>query len=354
MKKDRPLTAVLPSQFAFWPSSPTGSTIQQMYDAGYAGAWHDPVAKAQFRSRIQSSGGSMDGAGISIRNGLYGAGNGQLVPTFRIVEKMLPGCWPGQAQEVGDCVSHSTKNAILVTMCCDISSGKSDEKTGDLEALPEIDPEGIKNGALSSETFYWYRGYSGDGWSCDAAADVACHESGLFLRNNYPELGIDLRRYSGSQAHRYGRSKPPQPIQDAGRKHLAHTATELDSPDEWRDYLANGYGLTTCGGEGWSSKRDDNGFSKRSGSWSHAMAFIGYDDRDEIKKEYGEALVLVLNSWGKWNGGGRRILGTDIDIPEGSFWARVSDCRRRQVIAFAGVVGFKARSLPDLGFSVLG
>lgn len=346
-----PATAFLPRTFDWWDNAPAHLSMQEKYEHGFAGCFADPAGDERFERMILAKGGTLDGEAIAHQARLYGSAVGQLVPTFRVTEHLLPGCWPGAAQERGDCVSHSTKNAALVTMCCDIASGKPDEKTGQVEGLPEIDPEGIREGALSTETFYWYRGYNGDGWHCGTAANVAVSKSGLMPRNNYPELGIDLRNYSGSLAGKYGSKEPPENIQAEGRKHLLHTATKLrgSEPDSWRDYLANGYGLTTCGGEGWSSSRDANGFSERRGSWAHAMAMIGYDDRDVVKKEYGEPLVLILNSWGKWNGGGRRILGTDIDIPEGSFWAKVSSCKNREIIAFAGANGFQARKLPNFG-----
>ncbi len=78
------------------------------------------------------------------------------------------------------------------------------------------------------------------------------------------------------------------------------------------------------------------------------MAYIGADDREEIHRKYGGPLVLVQNSWGIFNTGPRRILGTNIDIPEGSFWARWSDCKRRNHTALAGVTGWERELLPDL------
>jgi hypothetical protein len=82
------------------------------------------------------------------------------------------------------------------------------------------------------------------------------------------------------------------------------------------------------------------------------MACIGYDDRDEIKKKYGEPLVLILNSWGIWNGGGRRILGTDIDIPEGSFWTKWSEVKNRSCTAMSGAMGWPAKKLPSFDLIV--
>lgn len=348
----RPATAWLPRSFQFWPEDDAGHDrtpieVQRMYESGYAGAWYDPEAVEDFDAFVGSQPfGDADGGRIAERNGFAGSAAGQLVLPAAFVEKLLPGCWPGAAQQRGDCVSHGTKNAALVTMCCDIVAAKPDEVSGRVEGLPEIAPEGVTQGALSTEAIYWYRGYSGDGWSCDTAARVACTKAALWPRRSYPDLDVDLTRYSGSLAGKYGRSAPPSEFTTEGQKHLIRTSTRVSGFDQIRDFLANGYGISSCGGEGWSSSRDENGFSRRSGSWSHAMAYIGADDRDVIKQKYGEPLILILNSWGRWNKGGRRILGTTADIPEGSFWALASACRNRSGFAFSGATGWPAKSLP--------
>jgi hypothetical protein len=75
------------------------------------------------------------------------------------------------------------------------------------------------------------------------------------------------------------------------------------------------------------------------------MAYTGVDDRDEVKAKYGGPLVLIQNSWGEFNSGPRRIMGTNIDIPIGSFWARWSDISRRYMCAFSSVAGWPARDI---------
>jgi hypothetical protein len=47
-----------------------------------------------------------------------------------------------------------------------------------------------------------------------------------------------------------------------------------------------------------------------------------------------------------FNKGGRRILGTSVDIPEGSFWAYWSDCKARYFGAHSSVNGWPAKKLP--------
>jgi len=320
--------------------------VQRMYAAGFMGVWEDPQEKERVRAEIVADGGVADGADAAHANGWAGSAAGLLVPTWVHVEKAFPGCWPGAAQERGDCVSHSEKNACLVTIACEIAAAKPDEVTGKVEGVPEIPAEGIRQGALSTEWPYWFRGYNGDGWHCGAAMSVTLKQ-GVMLRKPYTELGIDLTKYSGSLAGKYGSRAPGEDLAKVGREHLIRTGTEISRFEEVRDFLANGYGVSTCGGEGFSSTRDENGVSKRQGSWAHAMAAIGVDDRPETHRDYGGPLVLILNSWGKWNSGPRQVKGTNLTIPEGSFWAKWSDIKSRDMWARSSAAGWPRKQLPD-------
>ncbi len=341
----------IPKGMTFWKQDSDEldpAEIVRRYGSGMAGVWQDDEAKAELLGSVQWP----DGEQAAHTFGLADSASGQLVPAWLGVERCFPGCWPGSAQTRGDCVSHSTRNAGLTAVCGDILSGKPDEASGKMEAQPEdLSPTGARDGVFSTELIYWYRRHGGDGWSCGAASSVIKGESGLWVRKNYQDLGFDLSKYSGSTAGKYGRSTPPENITTIGRQHLIRTVTELSSFEQVRDFLANGYGISTCGGEGWSSTRDENGFSPRRGSWAHALAFIGADDRDVIKQKYGEPLVLILNSWGNWNSGGTKVLGTEWNIPSGSYWAKWSDAKRRDMYAYSGVNGWPKRKIDFWGTS---
>jgi hypothetical protein len=356
-------------QFYAWPGDAGDVSTREvirLYKGGFAGVKHDPAAWDEF-SRIMSH---PDGSTATHEFGIADSGAGKLVIPYVHVLEMFPGCWPGsQGQARGDCVSWGSRNATLLTMVCDIVSGKVDEKSGKPEEKPEVPEQGVADGVLSTEAYYWWRGYNGDGWSCPSVAKVATTTSGAFLRKNYQDLGVDLTRYSGKTAGLYGSRQPPEIIRKVGGERLVHQATRAKEFEARRDLLHNGYGLLDCGSEGYSSKRDEFGLSKRSGSWAHSMAEIGVDDRDAIKQKYGEPLVLILNSWAKWNSGPRDIyqsstlvphdrkdawakLGLvnsstgNLMIPEGSFWALWSQCKNREAIAYSGVNGWPAKDLP--------
>ena len=322
---------------------------QAEYLAGLVGCESTPESQAEFSSWVESQGFSPSGDENVHTYGLYGSGAGKLTAHWTIVERLFPGCWPASRQVLGDCVAHSQRNSCLYTIACEIAAGKPDEVTGEIEGKPEQPDEGVRDGVFSTEAYYWFRRRaSRDGWFCESAAKVAVEESGAWPRKSYPELGFDLTKYSGSMATRWSATPPPENIRTALAKHRFRTAARCESFETVRDMLANGYGITSCGGEGFSSTRDENGVSRRSGSWAHAMAYIGCDDRDEIKAKYDGPLVLVLNSWGKsWVSGPRRVMGTNLDIPEGSFWARWSDIRSRSAIAMSGFAGWPSQKLPN-------
>jgi hypothetical protein len=327
---------------------------QSEYLAGLVGVYADPAASERLTQYLLMQGQAPDGGTTCRRYGLVGSGAGKLWAPFEIMQRVFPDCLPASAQTRGDCVSHSTRNACLGTLACEIAAGKPDEVTGLVEGAPDLAEAARRDGVLSTEAIYWFRQHGGDGWSCDHAAEVVLKESGLWVRKRYEALGIDLTKYDGKLAGKWGATKPPASVLELGRQHLVRTATRARTFEEVRDLIANGYCISSCGSEAFINTRDTNGVSKRSGGvWYHAMAYLGVDDRDETRKAYGQPLVLVQNSWGKWNTGPRAVMGTTLEIPHGSFWARWSDISGRYSIAFSGVNGWPAQQLPNWTGDVL-
>lgn len=320
--------------------------IRAEYEAGFVGVYNDLAANVRLAQGIEDAGGYADGGDACRASGLSGSGAGKLWLPYLAVDKLYEGALPGGAQKRGDCVTWSTRTTALTSYCASLVYGKNEQKN----AAPTLTKEAIKNGVFSTESFYWFRGYDGDGWTCTAAADVAMKQGGMVLRQKYDNLGIDLTTYSPQMAGKWGRNPPPGEVRQMTSQYLIKNATVCTSWEQVRDMLANGYAVSTCGIEAWGDTRDENGVCSRSSrSWAHAIAGIAVDDRPEIHAKYGCGLLLLCNSWGEYMTGSRKVFGTDKEIPPGSFWTRWDDCRNRTFVALATGKGWAANKLPDWG-----
>ena len=257
---------------------------------------------------------------------LYGNGKGEISLPFKSLLKFDPSFGPYERQTTGDCVSHSTRNAVDITRAVEI------DIKGEAESF---------EGRGATEAIYQSRGHRGQGMSCSGAARYVHQNGGLLIRKDYGK--VDLSKYNSSLGanHRI----PTSIYKDEARKHQVKTISLISTVEEARDALANGYAISVCSGYGFSSKRDKHGIAKRGKGWSHAMAWIGCDDSRTI---YNETLFLVQNSWGKWNSGPKRL-----GQPDGSFWIREKDARgmlaSRGSWVFSNVDGFPAKTLPNYG-----
>lgn len=318
------------------------------YDAGLVGCRKDPRADELFEDSIVRAGGNPNGGEVAHEWELADAGAGKLTMLWLHVEHVFPGCWPGPPQLWGDCVAKATANCLLTSLCCEIVAAKPDEESGRLEGAPELSKEGIKNIPVASESLWAWRGYDQDGWVCSEAAQTAT-EKGFLIRKNYPDLSIDLTKYTDRTIRIGGSKRPSDKWLAESKQHRARTATVLRGREQVRDFLAAGYGVFNCSSMGFSDTRNEDGVSQQRGTWAHAQSFIGYDDRPETVKKYGQPLVAWLNQWGNWNSGPRRVLGTNYELPAGAFWAVASTIDRCNCIALSSVAGWPLRSLPSYG-----
>ena len=356
------------NKFRPWPQgrravARNAASVARMYAEGYSGCETDPRIVAAgnelFAEQISRAGGWPAGEDAGRLFGVEDFGADGLACNFLDVAALWPEAWPGPAQELGDCCSHAQKNADLATVATEIRRGRPDQVSGLIEGPPIVTPAGQRQGVFASEWPWWHRGYNGGGWTCSAAARTST-VSGVMVRRDYGD-GLDLTRYSARNAGRYGRTPPPEKYEKIGRLHLIRTATRLSGWPQVRDFIAAGFGCTTCGGESFTSTRpahpDDSaaaGPSKRTrGGWAHAMAAIAVDDRPATRRRFcgrdsaGGGLVLILNSWGpSWGRGPRAVFDSGnpaARIPAGSFWAKWSDVSRRSWYAMSSAAGWPPR-----------
>ncbi len=234
-----------------------------------------------------------------------------------------------ERQVTGDCVSHSTRNAVDVTRAVEIDV-KGNRKSW------------IARGA--TEAIYGARGHGGQGMSCARAAEFVSKYGGVLVRKDYKGV-VDLSKYQGMLGAGWGGRGLPDKVIDLANDHQVKTVSLVRTVEEARDALANGYGISVCSSYGFSNKRDNKGFARVQGSWAHAMAWIACDDTGN------EPAFLVQNSWGIWNSGGHPDWGP---IPDGSFLIKADVAAgmlsQNGAYAFSDFDGFPPQKLPDYGF----
>ena len=300
----------------------TPKHIWKLYRDGFVGSFCDEDDLAKLLGELKTP---VFGA---TAHRLFGSGERKLSLPFKSLLRFDPSFGPSERQTTGDCVSHSTRNAIDITRAVEI------DVKGEFESF---DARG------ATEAIYQSRGHKQQGMSCSKAARYVNENGGILLRKDYGE--VDLSEYDSSLGiyHKI----PTSVYKTEAQKHQVKTVSLITTVEEARDALANGYAMSVCSGHGFSSRRDKNGIAKKSGGWSHAMAWVGCDDTREIHKE---TLFLLQNSWGRWNSGPKRH-----GQPDGSFWIREKDARGmlsgKGSWVFSDVDGFPARELPDYGTS---
>lgn len=308
----------------------------------------DAAADAELVKFLSDNGGYAD-AGDAIHDyHLEGTGAGKLSLPYLAALDAYPDCLPGGYQKRGSCVAWTSRNAALVSYCSYIAYGANAERF----TYPVVSPVAAANGVASTEGVYWFRGHGRDGWQCSAAAKVLVENCGLLLRQKYDELGLDLTEYDPAVEGRWGVSAPPEKVRQECAKHLCSNATVVQTWEQARDMLANGYALSTCGMEAFHNERDAFGVAKRNlgDSWAHAMAAIAADDRPEMVERYGCGLLLIQNSWpASYLKGPDVVWGTKKRIPASSFWARWTDLKNRYMVAIGPSKGWPANKLPDWG-----
>jgi len=287
------------------------------YKDGFVGSWCDPEDTDKLLGELPHP---LFGVAAS---DLYSSGKGKTALLYKSVQKYDPTFGGHERQVTGDCVSHSTRNAVDVTRSHEIIGGDREDF--------------VARGA--TEAIYGSRGHGGQGMSCSVAARFVHQNGGILVRKDYGF--VDLSKYDGMLGAGWGRRGVPSEVVKEGKRHQVKTISMIKSVEEARDAIANGYALSVCSNYGFSSRRDKHGIARKSGSWNHAMAWTAMDDSHEV---YNETLFLIQNSWGVFNGGPKRF-----GQPEGSFWIRERDAagmlNQNGAWAFSDVDGFPPRKV---------
>lgn len=255
---------------------------------------------------------------------------------YEAYEKKYGRKWVVGAQGIGDCVSWGNAHACDVNLAVMWRTGETSEfKLAATESIyggSRVEGVGGREGS----------GGWGDG-SYGAAAAKWLKNYGVIYREAYPEFGQDLTQYSAQKAKQWGNwgngGQGDNGRFDAeAKKHPAKSVVLVRNFKEAAAAIQAGYPVAVCSGQGFASRRDDDGFARASGGWAHCMCFTAV--------RFDRPGLLCQNSWGPtWISGPK----WPDDQPEGSFWVDETVCNRMlgegDSFAISNIEGFPYRDL---------
>lgn len=191
---------------------------------------------------------------------LSGSGEKKVVLLHDALAKLCNGTFPINTQLIGSCVGEGYAKGVELLTAVEILLRKE----------PEIWP-----GVLVSVE--WIYGASrviqGQGrlrnmdGSLGSWAQKAVKENGTLLRKVYGKY--DLTDYSAKRIKEWGYNAFPYELEPIADEHPVQTTALVTSYEEARDAIANGYPVVVCSNQGFTSKRDSEGFARPQGKWAH-------------------------------------------------------------------------------------
>jgi hypothetical protein len=241
------------------------------------------------------------------------------------------------AQAIGSCVGHG------YAMCIDILSAVEIAVHGEAEDWPGRCLEASIYGFSRVEARGKTRAGRSDG-SYGAAACKALMKYGCLHYD--VQYGDEIfTQYSGSREKEWGDTGVPDKLEPFAKKRLVRETTLCRNFSDCVKAITSGYPVSFCSGQGFTFKRDSDGFCSPRGSWSHCMA--GISSRGGSRPG-----ILICNSWGPRSNSGPHYPNDIHPFFKGcTFWADadVIDrmCRGNDSFALSGYDGFPPRKLPD-------
>jgi hypothetical protein len=247
-------------------------------------------------------------------------------------------------QGIGDCVSFGFALSAYVGQAVDFCEGE----------LPEppllVATEPLYGGSRCESRGIEFAGWQDGSYGAAAARWVAGLKNGtggIIYRKKYGTN--DLTEYDPQRAKDWG----AYGCGGRGNTELDHVANEhtvraVALVTNWQEAAASieaGAPVAVCCGVGFSSRRNKDGFSERIyPGWAHCQAMIAVR---YAHNEGGRDGILVMNSWGVWNGPPENKWPKD--QPDGSYWVSRETVNEMlkggDSFSLAGVNGFRWREL---------
>jgi hypothetical protein len=241
--------------------------------------------------------------------------------------------------DVGSCVSFGTATAIEHLLLIQIANAMN-------AGLPPPEYRDLVQEVIYGGSRVEVGGgrIRGDG-SVTAWAGEFVKKWGVVPRGVYGDL--DLSAYSTRLCRKLGSTGVPDNLETVARESPVKGITFVRNADEAWKAIGQGYPIAVGAQLGFGSRgpwnRDQDGFVRASGSWSHCTAILG---RVTVGNRKG---FLLMNSWGdsvhRGPKGGKNIPDSGCFFVEYATADRMF--REGDAIAFSDAVGFPARRLPD-------
>lgn len=256
---------------------------------------------------------------------LKDSGKGKVVLLYDVLRE-IAGYIPEPLQtSAPDCVSHACASALDLLKAVEIKTGDREEWLSRTACEPIYSTARVQIGRMR-----YSRG------TTNTHAIQAMIKFGTLRRDKYGK--VDLTDYSSSRAVSWGRQELPKSLIDISRDHPINDFNLIQNYEQARDAMANGFPVVVASNQGFTSKRDKEGFCKPSGTWNHSMCCAAVDDA------YSRPAILILNSWPKYLSGPTRH-----NNPPSSFWcdAEVFNrmCRHKDTYCMVDFNGYRKREI---------
>lgn len=274
------------NRIAAFYAVPTPEEMREIYSRGYRGIRPEsetPEAKKAYTLFM----GKMPRL-YDVFPWAKGLGKGKASCTYLPTLHFSPQFGGDEAQTRGSCTVHSTGNTATADYGADALFGETKWM-----------------GRLVKENIYRSRGFNNDGWSCRAPASYIGPDGagGLLFRKRYEGPNgesVDFTKMNESWSGN-GRAGVPDWLEEESRKNKAQWIIPIANMEEYRDAMALGFAISVCSGRGFNhSATDEYGVITPRGSWSHAMSHMACIDTEWARRQYGNMLGGVQQSWGKW------------------------------------------------------
>ncbi len=269
----------------------------------------------------------------SVAPHLVGSWDGQSSFSLWEVGKRLQGSYlPAQRQTLGTCVSRGWSAGCNLLQFSMMAAGVLTPEGRPMEFKP-VAHAPIYGGSRAVGGFLAPPGR--DGSNGDWAAEWV-EKGGVCTLED-----IGDRYDSDQQAGQMGWKGVPANVKEMCRKHLVTDTVLVTNFEQAADCIVNGKPVVVCSDQGFTMKRDADGFDRPYGSWAHCMLFGSVAVTARGRRGLG-----CGQSWGQNNPSGPLLPGCPDNV-FGVDEATVNRMLRQQdTFAIAGLNGWAAQSWP--------